>query len=157
MSKAHSKKTGFSKSRGISLLQVERVMLRVGHEAVSRRGFDRERLVFDAFSDRGARVPPWFRLIGMGTLEQDLYEGIDYVVQTDVGKIFLQIKSSEYYARRFREKQLARRYNRSIAVAVIGDHVTDFEEVRGVVIASLEKIRNLFVLSRGQEEYLCLS
>jgi len=126
-----------------------RMMARIGREAILERGFGHEDMVFEAFSGLGEMaLPEWFRCIGRGTEHQDSHKGIDFVVQTDVGKIFVQIKSSKYIADKFRLRQISRRYSRYIVVVIIDDNLKSHEAVRLKILSGVSRMRDVFLAKR---------
>ncbi|MDP1625225.1 MAG: hypothetical protein Q8L64_05690 [bacterium] len=127
-----------------ALTRTSRLFSLVGHEAVVRKGRETEVRVLDALMERQNKLPEWFHTVYPATPDQD-HKGIDYVIEThDLGKVFLQVKSSEHFARRFRFKQSRRRYNRFIAVVVILEHMDNGRIVESV-IRSIEKSRSLIM------------
>lgn len=60
-------------------------------QLANAKGHNNEKKVVDACKNN---LPKWIKDIRHGTPEEDC-NGIDVVVETDVGKIFLQIKSSK--------------------------------------------------------------
>lgn len=133
---------------GLGLWRNSRVFKQVGQEAVCRRGFGHEDLVFSAFAEKGVVVPDWFRFIGHGTETQDLHEGIDFVIMSDVGKLFLQVKSSPHFVRKFKLRQLGRRYRAAIAVVLIDEDDLAASEIRARVLSQVDKIRKVFLAKR---------
>lgn len=82
--------------------------------------------------------PDWFSGIHLGTSEQQ-QQGIDCVVETtDMGPLFVQVKSSERGAEDFRTSKGHRAD--SIAVVVIKSSMSH-AKVRGKVIGALEALR----------------
>lgn len=57
------------------------------------KGRDNERRFFHAWQDK-TFYPSWCFSVEESTENQDMFEGIDAIVKTDVGNIFFQIKSS---------------------------------------------------------------
>jgi hypothetical protein len=133
---------------GLGLWRNSRLFNQVGHEAVCRRGFDHEDSVFSAFAEQGVIVPDWFRFIGRGTEVQDLHEGIDFVIMSDVGKLFLQVKSSPHFVRKFKLRQLGRRYRTAIAVVMIDEDDLSTSEIRARVLSQVGKMRKVFLAKR---------
>ena len=94
-----------------------------------------EETVFLAFTDRRARFPSWFRAIRPPTHRED-QRGIDAVVDTDVGQLHLQIKSSIIYAARFK----GRPGHDRIAVVIV--HTADSSScTRRKVLQALRDLR----------------
>jgi len=86
--------------------------------------------------------PEWMRAFRMATKEEDR-AGIDVVVESDVGKLFVQVKSS----RRGKAAFVERRRGARIAVVVVA--VTDTPEaVLRKIVGELAKIRAEYVKER---------
>lgn len=115
-----------------------------------QRGVDHEDRVVRVFSERTPDVPEWFRSIKPANMRQDFNEGIDFVIESDVGILFLQVKSSAHQAQKFRQGQASRKYRRYIALVVLDDDSISDECVRSRVISALSKIRNVFVERREE-------
>ena len=84
-------------------------------QAENLKGFSAERKALETlFAHRGDEK--WIRLVRKGTREEDIGQGIDIVVETtDMGKLFIQIKSSK----KGKEKFCEIRRRPMIAVVVI--------------------------------------
>ncbi len=67
--------------------------------------------------------PPWMRSVRRGTKAED-HAGIDVVVESDVGKLFVQVKSSRGGKAAFLERR------RRARVAIVVVHVTDSPDTR---------------------------
>ncbi|MEI6396850.1 MAG: hypothetical protein WCO48_02145 [Candidatus Taylorbacteria bacterium] len=68
--------------------------------------------------------PEWLKSVRRATFSEDRYLATDFVIETnDIGPIFLNVKSSEWYADRFNNKRRSRR-----VVAVIMDAVLAADE-----------------------------
>lgn len=95
-------------------------LLKTFREIGKKRGNDNEGRFFKLFEY--GKVPPdfpsWFHGIRPGTQEED-YRGIDAVAFTDVGKIFLQIKSSKSGARKFQKQQEKYRLRVWISIVIV--------------------------------------
>jgi len=129
--------------------RISSILGRVGYQAVVRRGRDTENRVMWAFENATVSVPLWFGCIDRASREQDLYRGIDFVVETrDMGKIYLQVKSSQIFAQKFRFKQSKRRYNKYIAVVVLDENTIAADAVCDRVISAVSKIRNKLLALR---------
>ena len=107
------------------------------------RGKNTEDRFFEAIrTSASAEMPKWFLRVRRPSLKEDRYEGKDAIIETtDVGKLFLQIKSSEAGAAHFRKGRHFQR-NKFIAVIVIRESDTS-EDI-------LAKTRN--VLSQLRQE-----
>lgn len=112
---------------------------RLGQE----RGLRNEQRVVNAFSDLCSK-PPWFAKIEKSEKELDR-KGIDVVVYTDdVGKLFLQVKSS----RQGKEKFISKYFRKPIGIVVI-NHLDSDDTIRRKVLHELNKLRLLFLEKRG--------
>lgn len=111
----------------------------LGHAGNARGRANEERLLASLL--RLGPSLPWFVSARAGTPEEDR-DGADAVVETnDVGKLFLQAKSSKAQARLFR----ASRRRLVIGVVVVSDHderLTD-ERVRSALGELRAEIANL--------------
>ncbi len=114
--------------------------------AGSPRGEQQEqRLVkiLSQYLEHDTDVPPWLHRIALGTHEQD-HQGIDVVATTDVGPLFIQVKSSEIFKRHF-EAEHQRHVDRGkrvpiLDVIVVNDHLTD-AQVLGQTLGILRRLR----------------
>lgn len=83
----------------MSYQRFSRLFRRLGRQ----KGRNNEGRFFSAFKDESAPLPDWFVGIERATREEDCC-GIDAVLITkDVGKIFVQIKSSKSGRRKFKD------------------------------------------------------
>lgn len=119
-------------------------------EPIERGAYDKgerhEMMVEEAF--KGAEgLPGWFKGIEKTKMKLDFEKGIDFVVQSDVGKLFLQVKSSEFHAELFRMKQRMRRYSPYIVVVKIVDGMSE-RAVRSCVVSALGRMREVFLAKR---------
>ncbi len=96
------------------------------------------------------QLPAWFKEVITPTHDQDM-RGIDLIVNTDVGHIYIQIKSSEAGRKRF-ESQAKR--NRPIAVVVV-KHDEDDRIVRHKVLQAVAGLRQKFLAKRSARQPLC--
>lgn len=80
-----------------------------------RRGRESERAALEAIS---ANMPEWMTSVRAATDDEDR-RGIDIVASTDVGDVYLQVKSSVGAAKDFRRDP--RRRNIAVAVVRIGE------------------------------------
>ena len=87
-------------------------------------------------------------------MKQDFNKGIDFVIESDVGKLFLQVKSSHHLAREFRAGQARRVYNQYIALVVIDDDSMSDSALRGLVVSAVGKIRNMLLEKSGRMPFL---
>lgn len=106
-----------------------------------QRGNFNERKAQEALSKSG-NLPEWISSVRKATREEDR-KGIDLIASTDVGDIYLQIKSSVTGKRHHEE-----RYgHKNIACAVI--RINDPEEtVRGKCIRAIQSLRDKYIQKR---------
>lgn len=123
---------------------------RLGYEAALRKGNESEQRVLDAFEHARVQTPEWFRRIDRASRELDLHEGVDYVIESDVGNLFLQVKSSDFMADRFRYKQWRGKYNRYIGVVSLEGLVT-YEDICKRVFKILKKVRKKILRMRNSQ------
>lgn len=104
------------------------------------RGKASERRFFEAMKlATSVELPDWLIQVESPTHVQDRFQGIDAIVVTDVGKLFLQIKSSKAGETRFLNGRHPRR-NKLIRVIVIHKDDT-LEEIRAKARGILSKLR----------------
>ena len=110
-------------------------------DACYEKGMRTEDRFFEAINDTTAKdLPPWILRARRPTSTQDKFEGVDAIVETsDVGQLYVQIKSSKKYAEKFKN---GRHYaqNKSIIVIVIGASDTP-ADIRAKVRGPLSKLR----------------
>lgn len=88
---------------------------------------------------------PWIRFPRKATREEDTLMGIDLVVETvDIGKLFLQIKSSEGAKRRFYQKK-----RRAMIAVVVVRHADDEDFVWVKLRNALRELRRDVLVMRG--------
>ena len=125
---AHRGTDALPYSLGAAFRKIKRIEGRRGAE----RGRRNEQRVYIAFESPAVRYgfPPWFRYLRACTTDEDR-SGSDAIIETDdIGKILVQIKSSEYAARKFHR----RRGRTQIIVIVVKDGMSD-EDIRQIVLA----------------------
>ena len=122
-------------------LRVQRTMRAVQHE----RGWRAEQKAVDALSEPFPDRPSWFRSIRLGTEEED-HEGIDVVIETkDLGKLLIQVKSSQAGVKKFVERG---RRSHLIGIVVIGlDDETSV--VRQKLLHVAKQLRHAILEKRG--------
>lgn len=100
-------------------------VIRALNDISLERGRRNEERFFEAMNDPLAKdLPPWILRARRPTSTQDKFEGIDAIIETsDVGKLFVQIKSSMTGANNFKNGRHFKR-NSSIVVVVIRDDDT---------------------------------
>ncbi|OHA83402.1 MAG: hypothetical protein A2937_03710 [Candidatus Yonathbacteria bacterium RIFCSPLOWO2_01_FULL_47_33b] len=117
------------------------------------RGRKAEDKFFEAMrTSASADMPRWFRSVRRPTFKEDRYEGKDAVIETtDVGKLFLQIKSSKAGETHFKKSRHSRR-NKFISVIVILERDT-LEDVRIKARVALSQLRQEILNKRNITEW----
>lgn len=87
--------------------------------------------------------PGWMKSARAATRTED-HDGIDVVVESDVGKLFVQVKSSRRGKADFEEKR--RRARVAVVVVGAGDAA---EKVLRKVVGELAKVRAGYLRERG--------
>lgn len=86
----------------------------------------------------GSELPVWIRSTRKATKEEDA-QGIDFVIETDKGAVYLQVKSSKAAAEKFVKRHSAARHL-VIAAIVVLDATTP-ENLRKQVLYRLTMLR----------------
>ena len=112
--------------------------------AISRiqfeRGWTRERMVEESVTDWTDK-PAWLVSVVRGTARQD-GDGIDFVAHTsDMGPLYVQVKSSKFGKASFQKKRGGRA--KSIAIIVIKDG-DDATRIRDKLVSALSNLRVRF-------------
>lgn len=126
-------------------------------EAARRKGNQTEESIMHAFEVAHVETPVWFRGIVHAPQKLDLEQGIDFVIASDIGDLYLQIKSSNLMANKFRCKQGRKakpcqrrgRYSRHIAVVSTEGAATP-EEICKRVFHAVGRKREKLLVERGQ-------
>ena len=105
------------------------------------RGRARERHVLAACGLRTR--PAWMRSARAATRVED-HRGIDVVIESDVGNLFVQVKSSRLGKAKFERRRRAAR-----SVVVVVDAGDSLEAVLGRVVGEVAKVRGEYVAQRG--------
>jgi hypothetical protein len=87
--------------------------------------------------------PVWMTSARAGTRAED-HDGIDVVVESDVGKLFIQVKSSRTGKAAFVERR--RRATVAVVLAKNGDTL---DELLRRVVGALAPIRKMYLKERG--------
>lgn len=118
-----------------------------------RHGRNTEDRFFTAMSTAvSAGMPKWFVCVRRASLKEDTREGKDAVVETtDVGKLFLQIKSSEAGAANFRNGRHCR-HHQFIGIIVIQKLDTP-EDIRAKTRTILAQLRQDILKNRNNTEW----
>ena len=117
---------------------IARVLGKLGSE----RGRANERHVLDACLL--PQRPAWMTSARAGTRAED-HDGIDVVVESDVGKLLLQVKSSRTGKAAFAQRR--RRARVAVVVAKSGDTL---EEILRRVVGALAPVRRQYLTERGR-------
>ncbi|HEY4489949.1 MAG TPA: hypothetical protein VJC12_01685 [Candidatus Paceibacterota bacterium] len=121
--------------------RVRSLIGKIGQE----RGRINENKFFSAFS-QGVPLPEWLYRIERASREED-YRGIDAIAHTDVGKIFVQIKSSYRAIRYFQ----IRRQRERLAVAFVVVNAYDSpEEIRQKGLNATSEARERILQKRAR-------
>ena len=88
--------------------------------------------------------PAWMTSARAATRAED-HDGIDVVVESDVGKLFVQVKSSRTGKAAFVERR--RRAHVAVVVVKSGDGL---EEVLRRVVGALAPVRKMYLKERGE-------
>jgi hypothetical protein len=107
----------------------------------AERGRARERHVLAACA-LGVR-PAWMRSARAATRRED-HRGIDVVIESDVGKLFVQVKSSIAGKAKFEGRRRSARI-----VVVVVDAGDSLEAVLGMVVGGVGEVRGEYVRERG--------
>lgn len=131
---------------GNGWMKVSRIIGNFGNE----RGRRTENKFFEAMRAPFAEeMFEWVSAVHRASAKEDR-KGIDAVICTDVGKLFIQIKSSETGATEFRNGQHCR--HRMIGVIIIRDHHTP-EDIRKRAKSILMELRQNIISVRGNAEW----
>ena len=98
------------------------------------RGFQNEERFMRAIKNGNGNNPDWYNGISKATKEQD-QKGVDFIIHTAFGNIFIQIKSSEIGAKKFLNKP--RNQNFRIIVLVIKNDY-DEENIRSISFTAIQ-------------------
>ena len=98
------------------------------------RGFQNEERFMRAIENGNGNNPNWYNGVSKATTEQD-QRGIDFIIHTSFGNIFVQIKSSEMGAKKFLNKP--RNQNFRIVVLVIKNDY-DEENIRSISFTAIQ-------------------
>lgn len=127
---------------------LKKILGKLAYEAGLRRGSETECSIMNAFEEAKVATPKWFRGIEWAPKELD-GKGIDFVVGSDIGQLYLQVKSSNRLADKFRTRQDRRRYNRHIAV-VSTEGCAAPEDICMKVFNAVARKRSKLLVERGQ-------
>jgi len=126
-----------------SLRQEEGQVKKLINRTNAERGRTVERAALASLREDGVQLPSWMQGADQATAEQDA-GGIDLVIRSDVGDLYLQLKSSIGGARKFEEHG---RRRRRIEIVVVHD-TADSAAIRRSILAAAERLRNEFLRKR---------
>ena len=98
------------------------------------RGFQNEERFMRAIENGNGNNPDWYNGISKATMDQD-QKGIDFIIHTAFGDIFVQIKSSEAGAKKFLNK--LRTNNFRIVVLIIKRDYNE-ENIRSISFTAIQ-------------------
>ncbi len=116
-----------------------------GHQTLwGRANEERLHALLTACIETGEHCPPWMYKVEFANRSQD-QQGIDLIVTSDVGALFLQVKSSQIFQRKFEAQHehyrlQGRRYP-ILRVVVVSDKLTDSIVLRDALHA-LHQLRS---------------
>lgn len=112
------------------------------------RGHRLEQRIVEAFQNIQGKSekPDWFQGIRLSNPNQDR-KGIDVIVESDVGDLYLQIKSCSNGKIKFFKQRGHFRHKKPIAVVVAQYHESD-EELRQRVVLAATELRETFLQKR---------
>jgi hypothetical protein len=117
------------------------------------RGRNTEDRFFEAMKTSSSlEMPGWFLSVRRPTFKEDRWEGKDAVIETtDVGKLFLQIKSSKAGEIHFKKSRHFKR-NKFISIIVIQERDT-LEDIRIKARSALAQLRQEILNKRNTTEW----
>lgn len=111
----------------------------------AERGFQNESAALRALQDDSFKRPEWFKSVRRADREEDK-RGIDIVVEThDVGRLYLQVKSSKVFARRFAEKRRP-----SLIGLIVASYSDDPKELHRRAMDELETLYRQVIARRDR-------
>lgn len=111
-------------------------ILKILEKTERSRGFWTEERFLRAIENANGNAPCWFKGISRSTREED-GKGIDFVIHTTVGNIFIQIKSSEAGANKFFKKIKLKRLKNIIVLVIKIDY--DEEKIRNMSFSLMKE------------------
>lgn len=126
-------------------MSVAQVAGKIGAERGCKHEARLLRIIEEAIASR--QMPEWIKCVRRGSQEEDLFQKIDVVFETtDLGKMFLQVKSS---FRRLREFERTRRAAPRVIGFVINEYLND-DIVLQTLVRLLEQERAVIVRLRNR-------
>lgn len=117
-----------------------RRVLKILENIQRSRGFQTEEKFMRAIENGNGNNPDWYNGVSKATNEQD-QKGIDFIIHTIFGNIFVQIKSSEAGAKKFLNK--LRNQNFRIVVLVIKNDYNE-ENIRSISFTAIQTEIDLY-------------
>lgn len=117
-----------------------RRVLKILENIQRSRGFQTEEKFMRAIENGNGNNPDWYNGVSKATNEQD-QKGIDFIIHTIFGNIFVQIKSSEAGAKKFLNK--LRNQNFRIVVLVIKNDYNE-ENIRSISFTAMQAEIDLY-------------
>lgn len=108
----------------------------------SSKGKRNELRAVAAFEETTTDTPDWFISIENASPRLDR-AGIDVVLKTDIGNVFVQIKSHAKKAAAFKADQEKGRYRKDIGIAVLQEHFSPREVRRAIIKAALPEYKRM--------------
>ena len=99
------------------------------------RGFQTEERFIKAIENGNGNNPLWYKGISQATKKEDR-KGIDFIIHTLFGNVFVQIKSSETGAKKFLKKR--QNQHRNIILLVIKGYYSE-ETIRYISFLAIEE------------------
>lgn len=112
------------------------------------RGWLRELWALQALTDNPETIPAWCTRAERASVEEDK-RGIDIVVHTDVGKLYLQIKGSTYAV----DKYLETHRKGNVVPFIVRSGATP-ESLRNDLLRALLKERERIIARRSERRLL---
>ena len=106
------------------------------------RGFWTEERFFSAIKNSNGSAPYWYKDI-IKTEEKMDRKGIDFIIYTIYGNIYVQTKSSDYGAKKFLRQSKIKRSKYKIIVLVIKTEYRE-EEIRNITFPAIQAEIDLF-------------
>ena len=118
----------------IPALKGNRRIFKVLKNIQRSRGFQTEKKFMRAIENGNGNNPDWYNGVSKATIEQD-QRGIDFIVHTSFGDIFIQIKSSQTGANKFLKKTKKQKVR--IIVLVIKNDYNE-ENIRSISFTAIQ-------------------
>ena len=110
-------------------------VLSIMRKIEKNRGFQTEEKFIRAIKNGNGDNPSWYKGISWATKKED-QKGIDFIIHTAFGDVFVQIKSSETGAKKFLKKR--QNQHRNIILLVIKGYYSE-ETIRYISFLAIEE------------------